>query len=184
MGKALMFMIFMWMVVSVLGGVAQGSTLTTSASRLTVAIDDADVVINVASTNGFPDTGIVVIGDERIAYPSKTATTLVGIVAQPVRRGAEDTDAVAHSVGAIVRTVENSLLNQSVSYNLAIITDPAGWSAFIEVPVALLRLFATFFTLPLSFLGTDLVIITYIWSIFSIGIITSVAMAIIGGRRV
>jgi len=38
--------------------------------------------------------------------------------------------------------------------------------------------------LPLSFLGTDLVILTIIWGVIAVGLLVSLWVALAGGRRV
>lgn len=179
-----MFMMFMWFLVSLSGGVMQGSTVSMVTTVLTVAIDEDDAVITVSSTNGFPDTGFITILDERIGYADTTATTFTGSLAQPIVRGASDTDAVAHVVGENVRTIESSMLNQSMGYKLAVLTDASGLLAFVTIPFAFISLLASFFVLPLSFMGTDLEILTYLWGILSIGIIVALGIALAGGRRV
>ena len=75
------------------------------------------------------------------------------------------------------------MMNQSLGYNLAVMSDASGLIAFVTIPFALIALLASFFTLPLSFLGTDLEILTYIWGILSIGIIAALGIALAGGRR-
>ena len=80
MGKAIMFMLFVWVIVSIAGGVVQGST-TMAATTLTVAIDDDDTTITVYDTTGFPDTGFIVIGDERIGYATVNGTAFEGAFA-------------------------------------------------------------------------------------------------------
>ena len=184
MGKAIIFMVWMWLIVSLGGGVMQGSTISVATTALTVAIDDADTTITVTSTNGFPDTGFITIIDERIAYASKTPTTFRGNLAQPLIRGASGTEATDHIIGEYVRTIESSMLNQSMGYKLAVISDTSGIIAFMTVPFAFITLIASFFILPLTFLGTDLEILTYLWGALSIGILVSLAISVIGGRRV
>ena len=152
-------------------------------NRLHINIKDDDT-ITVSSTNGFPDSGFINILDERIGYADKTANTFTGSFAQPLVRGANDTDAVAHVVGENVRTIESSMLNQSMGYKLAVISDSAGLLAFVTIPFAFISLLASFFVLPLKFLGTDLEILTYIWGILSIGIVVSLGISLAGGRRV
>lgn len=183
MGKAIMFMLFMWIAVSIAGGVSQGS-VQVAATSLTIAIDDDDTTITVTSTEGFPDTGFIVIGDERIGYASVTDTTFKGNLAQPVVRGASDTTATDHAIGAVVRTVEGNMLNQSLGYKLAVISDASGLQAFVTMPWMFITLLSSFFVLPLGFLGTDLEILTYIWAALSIGIIVAMGIQLAGGRRV
>lgn len=180
-----MFMLFVWFIVSIAGGVMQGSTVTMASTQLTANLTDAGTTINVTSTIGFPESGFIQIGSERIAYSNTTATTFAGTaVINPVVRGAQGTTAVAHQTGEVVRTLEASMLNNSINYKLAVLSDASGLMAFVTVPWTLISLLAEFFTLPLAFLGTDLQILTIFWAVLSIGIITSIAVTMAGGRRV
>lgn len=179
-----MFMLFMWFIVDVAGGVWQANMVSFVATVLTEDIDEDDATIPVSNTNGFPDSGFITIDDERIGYADKTATTFVGSVAQPLLRGAQGTTADNHVEDARVRTIESSILNQSMGYKLAVLTDSSGLIAFVAIPFAFISLLATFFILPLTFLGTDLQILTYFWAILSIGLIVAMGIALAGGRRV
>lgn len=184
MGKAIMFLVWMWVIVSLTGGIMSGSHSLT-ATTLTVSIDDEDdSQIVVTSTEGYPDTGAIMIGDEKIQYPAKTATTFTNSFAQPIVRGASNTDAVSHSAGTIVRTVEAGMINSVLSYKIAVIADASGLVSFVTVPFALISLLLTFAVLPISFLGTAMEWLTYIWAIIVLGIIVAIAIAIVGGRRV
>ena len=144
---------------------------------------DADT-INVNSTAGFTEPGVIVIGDERIAYSDLAATSFSGKLAQPLIRGAEDTTASAHSENARVRTVEGAMLNTSMTYNIALIADASGIWGAVTIGLALLRLLGSFLILPISFLGTDLAIIGVIWYVMAAGMIISLGLALAGGRRV
>ena len=182
MGKGVIFMLFMWMIVSIAGGVMQGS-VSLATTTLTEAIDDSDTTITVTSTAGFENTGFIVLLDERIGYSSITDTTFEGSIAQPLLRGTNDTDAIAHAIGEKVRTVESSMMNSSLGYHLAIFSDSSGAISFVTMPFAFVSLLASFFVLPLAFLGSDLEILTYIWGVLSIGIIVSLGISLAGGRR-
>lgn len=184
MGKAIMAMLFVFIIVSIGGGVAQGTTTNLAASTLITTIDEDDTTIEVNSTEGFADYGFIQIGNEIIGYSNKTATTFVGSVVQPMVRGAQETEATSHAAGTTVRTLESSMLNNSIGYKIAVISDSAGLMAFITIPWAILTMLTTFLTLPLGFLGTDFAILTYIWGILGIGIIASLAISVAGGRRV
>jgi hypothetical protein len=41
-----------------------------------------------------------------------------------------------------------------------------------------------FIFLPLSFLGTDMVVLTFIWGIIGLGLLISIFISLAGGRRV
>lgn len=187
--KGFMFMVWMFVIVSIAGNVMAGS-VSLVATRLTADVAEGTVnTITVASTDGFAASGIIVIDDEQIGYPSKTDTTfertnVLGVTTNPITRGVNSTTDAAHSSGAIVRALEASLINTSVDYKITRIADTAGVVGMITLPAKLLDLILTFFTLPLGFLGTELAILTYIWGIVAIGMIFGVGMALVGGRRV
>ena len=140
--------------------------------------------ITVASTEGFPNTGIIVIDDEKIAYPSKTSTTFISAVAQPMIRGAEETTPAAHAVNSSVRTIEGSMINTAISYNISVIGDASGLWAGLNIGLALLRMIGSFLLLPISFLGTDLQILGVIWGVISAGLVMSIGLSLAGARRV
>lgn len=183
MGKAFMFMAFMFVVVSIAGNVMSGE-MDFVRTRLTADITANATTIAVASTNGFPDTGVIVIGDERIAHANKTATTFGGNLASPLLRGTENTEAVAHSSGERVSTVPGAMMNTAANYHIAVMADASGLQAFIAKPVAFFQLIGSFFFLPLAFLGTDLEILTVFWAVLGIGMSVALFVALAGGRRV
>jgi hypothetical protein len=170
--------------VTIAGNVAGGQTSGMVSTQLTVAIDDNDTTITVTDTTGFPNSGILVIGDEHILYSNTTATTFVGTVVVPMVRGAESTTAIAHGVGTQAQTKSGAMLNNSASYNIAVMADASGLMAFIAVPLAFFRLIGSFLFLPIQFLGTDLQILTYLWGIVGIGMLAGLTVSLAGGRRV
>lgn len=184
MSKALTFVFFVWCIVTIAGNVLMGDGPMV-ATRLTAPITAAESTsIPVSSTQGFPTPGIIVIGDERIGYSSKTATAFTHTVASPMVRGAQSTTAAAHVTGSVVRTVENSMMNQSTAYNVAVVADASGLWAAVTVGLAILRLLGNFVFLPLSFLGTDLQLIGYVWVCVSLGLLIVFGLALAGSRRV
>jgi hypothetical protein len=182
-GRNVTFMGYMWLIVCLSGGMLQG-IVPQASTHLTVDLSSAGTTITVASTEGFRTPGIIVIGNERIAYFDTTATTFVGTTFRPLTRGVTGTTAVAHLSGATVRMPESALINDSLDYNIALISDSAGLMSFVTVPLAVWNIITDFLFLPLSFLGTDLVIITVIWGIIVLGVIITAAVSLMGGRRV
>jgi len=188
--KGFMFMMWMFFVTSLMGNFAATGQSSIQTTRLTadVAVGEVDS-ISVQTTSGFPDHGLITIGDETIRYPAKTSTTFVstsfgGFRTSPLVRGSMNTEVAAHSEGADVRTVESWVFNASVNYKIARLVDNAGALDYLAMPVKLLDLIFTFFVLPLSFLGTELAVLSYIWSIIAIGMIVGLILALVGGRRV
>lgn len=183
--KGMMFMIWMFVIVSIAGNIAASGQVGITATRLTedITADETDS-IPVASTSGFPGAGIILIGDEQITYPDKDDTHFLDTTFNDIARGSSGTEAVAHSADATVRTKESHVLNASLDYKIARITDSAGALAFIVMPFLLLDLVITFFKLPLEFLGTELAILTYIWMVVAVGMTVGFVIAMVGGRRV
>lgn len=168
MGKGFMFMVFMFIIVSIAGNVIAGE-VDFARTALTDDITATDTTITVGSTEGFPDVGIIVIGDERIAYSSTTAVTFEGSLAQPLLRGTEGSEAIAHSTGEMVSTVPGAMMNTAANYHIAVMADAAGLQAFVAKPVAFFQLIGSFFFLPLTFLGTDLQILAVFWGVIGVG---------------
>jgi len=182
-GRTVMFMGYMWIVTCLAGGIVSG-VAPQASTRLTADISATDTTIPVVSTVGFKCPGTIVIDGERIAYSHLTATTIGGTFWRPLIRGTGDVEATTHQEGAIVRMPESSLINDALSYNIALLSDASGLMSFITVPLALLNLIGSFMILPLSFLGTDLVILTIIWGVIAVGLLVSLWVALAGGRRV
>jgi len=160
-----------------------------ASTRLTADIDAEDTTINVVSTEGFNSPGTIVIDDEKIQYTqttdtSFTQTVVVGNVTNPLLRGQQETTAAAHSKGASVRSVEGSMLNASMTYNVAVMADASGLLAIPTIATALIRLIGSFLLLPLTFLGTDLMIIGVLWFAMAAGLLVSLGVSLLGGRRV
>jgi len=184
--KGFMFMVWMFIFTSLSGNLAAAGQVSTLTTRLTANLTSSETAsISVASTSGFPDSGVIVIGDERITYPDKDATHFLGIaVINPMTRGSSGTEADTHTTGDAVRTRESYMLNASVDYKVARLVDSAGVLDFLALPARLLDLIMTFFILPLDFLGTELAVLSYIWIVIVAGMLVGFVLSIIGGRRV
>lgn len=178
-----MFMLFMFIIVSLASNVMAGN-VGFVRTALTAGIDDDDTTITVLSTTGYPGVGLIIIGDERIAYSDTTGTTFVGSLAQPLLRGTGGTEAVAHSEGAKVSTLQGAMLNTAADYHIAVLADSAGLQAFVAKPTAFFQLIGSFIFLPLTFLGTDLQILTVFWGVIGAGMLISLFIVLAGGRRV
>lgn len=179
-----MFFGFMFVVVAIAGGLIQSSS-PFARTQLTADLSASGNIVYVSSTDGFPSSGILAIGDERIAYSHKTSTTLYGIpLINPVVRGANSTTAAAHVTGSIVAMPESALANSSIDYSVALLSDSAGATAFLTVPTAVFSLLLAYGMAPLAFLGTGLQILTILWAVMFVGMIVSLAIYVAGGRRV
>jgi hypothetical protein len=68
-----------------------GATAAPAATTLNGAFTAAATTVTLTSTTGFPDSGVLVIENERIAYTGKSGATLTGLT-----RGYDGTTAAAH----------------------------------------------------------------------------------------
>lgn len=182
-GRVMMFMLWMWFVVSMVGGFLIGGNAVV-ITELTADITDSDTTIPVEDTTGFLNVAKIVIDDEVIFYHSKSATSFSGSYFHPLLRGQDGTEAEAHLEGAAVRSQEAALINNSISYSIAEIMDSSGIQAFVTVPMALFDLIRSIMFLPIDFLGTGFWFLTIIWGLFVLGFIVSLFVAMAGGRRV
>jgi len=185
MGKAITFLIVMWICISIAGSITTGSVAATSTT-ITANITSTEVdSIPVASTVGFPDSGFIVIEGEVIGYPHKSATAFEDTFLEDIARGqSSGLIASAHLSGAKVRTVEGGMINDSLQYQVSTFTDSSGVLGLISIPIKFLRLIVSFAIVPLDFLGTDLQILTFLWMAIVIGIITAIGISVAGGRRI
>lgn len=180
MGKGIMFMLFMWLMVCLAGSVMAGD-LASAVTVLTSPLGTGDSTVYVQSTNGFSDSGTIVIGTETIAYSRKTATTFYGDpLIKPLLRGVQGTEEQAHATGSRVYTAPMALLNNVVAYNIIYMSNPEGVLAVVGVPIAFFQTLGGFFFLPLSFLGTDLQILSILWMVIAFGMIIALAIALVG----
>ncbi len=178
-----MFFGWVWLTTMIAGGFMTSSTPTVS-TVLTANLTTVATTVTVKSTTGFPNTGVIVIGGEKIWYASKTATTFKGNAAHDLERGYGTTDAASHGIGSGVRSQEGALINNVLDLKLANIADSAGIMKFFAGMDFVFTMLATFFTAPLTFLGTDLAIISYVWGICAAGFIVFLILTVTGGRRV
>ena len=179
-----MFFGWIWLITNIAGGVLSGE-VPFASTELTAGITAVSTTpIEVATTNGFSPTGVLVLGEERIAYSSTTDTTFRGTIARPLVRGVDGSEAVLHLEEDVVRTVAGTLINESIDYNLASIADSAGLASFVTIPTAIFNILVSFATTPFGFLGTDLQFISVIWGIAFVGFIFTIGLSMLGWRRV
>lgn len=196
MTKMMAFFLTMVIVAGLLGGIMQGGNGIV-ATNLNGALTDSATVVVVESTNGFlsscdlDGSGTVtdkdeflVVENERIWYKEKT-TTQFGTIANPAVRGVFDTAAVVHSDNRRIGTQETSVIDDALGFRIAQQADAFGILAMFTVPLSFI-----FFTVPrmvqlnLSFLGTELAIISYFFFAASGAFIVTLGLTILGSRRI
>lgn len=184
----------MFLIISTAAGVSAGYN-TYSACELYQAVTATDTTIYVTDTTGLSEPGVIVIEDELISYSVVTSATVnsLGVVTspgeikgsfgQPLTRGSGGTTAAAHPMSAVVRSQEAGMINSALGYTIAQLSDSSGIMMFISLPLAFFRLLGQFLTAPLTWLGSDLAFLTYLWGILGIAFLLVLTIQFAGGRH-
>ncbi len=90
-------------------GPATPISLKGDVTKLTAAATATDTTLTVSSTTGFPASGTLWVGYEKITYAGTTATTFTGCT-----RGASGSKAEAYDIGEAVRNLEFSASDHQV----------------------------------------------------------------------
>lgn len=114
--KAVMAFSVIFFINVILSGIMEGSG-GIATTRLTANLTDVGTTVTVASTEGFMASDYVEIGDEKVRYTNRTATTFVVPVTNG--RGYDGTEAVAHAAGALVYSPQTSAINGILGFNIA-----------------------------------------------------------------
>jgi len=177
--KTVTFFLVMLIGCSILGAIMQGGggIVTT---ELTSDITAEDLTVPVTSTTDYLGADYVIIGGEKILYTGKTAVSFTGCT-----RGYGNTEASAHPSGALVYTADAGAINNALGFNVAATIDSMGVIAFVAIPIQFFVI-----TVPrivrvnMTFLSGGLAIIGWMWLAMCAGFIITLAMSIIGARRV
>lgn len=179
MSKLVTFFLFMFVGMSILSSVMEGGGGMNS-TILTDNCTSTDTTITVQNTNGFLDADYLIIEEETILYSGKTDTTFTGL-----SRGQDGTDAESHGLNEPVYTLDTSTLNHALGYNIAATTDTMGVWAVVTIPYNFLtKTIPKLVVLNWSFMTGDLQIIGFFWFAFGGGFIITLAILVVGGRRV
>jgi len=154
-----------------------GGVVTTD---LTSDVTAAVTTLPVQDTTDFLGEDYVICGEEKIFYTSTDATNFLGCT-----RGYDGTTAAAHLEGARVYTATASSINYALGFNIAAVQDQLGWAAIIAIPLMFfIRTVPQIFKMSTNLLTGDLFIISWVLYIMAAGFIVTLAMTLIGSRRV
>jgi len=106
------FMLF-FLLGTILSGIAEGG----GGIATTKLVSDHSAVVTtltVSNTEGFLKSNYVLMGNEKVRYTNKTATTFTGCT-----RGYDGTEAVAHSANDRVYSPDSGVLNSALGFNIA-----------------------------------------------------------------
>lgn len=179
MNKLIVFFLFMLIGCGILVGIVAGGggVVTTT---LAADVNAENLTLNVTDTTDFLSEDYVIIGNEKIFYTGKTTTLFTGCT-----RGYDDTVAIAHSAGAAVYTAEASSINYALGFNIVAVQDQLGWAAIIAIPfMFFVRTIPQIMRMTTALLTGDLAIISWFFYAMVAGFIVTLAMSIIGSRRV
>lgn len=151
---------------------AQGGVVTT----LTVALSSTGTTATVSTTNGFKNSGRIIIGNEIIRYTGRTATSFTGLT-----RAVAGTPATASAVGARVYDEVAGYANLGSQYQTLqvqneveqagrITLNPLSWGALIERVI----------TANQTFLTGNWQLVMLPWYAFTACLLFSLALAMAG----
>ena len=179
MNKLVAFFLFMMvgcgMLVGIMGG--GGGVVNT---YLTADISSTDTVLPVASTRDFLGEDYVFVANEKVFYTGTNGTAFTGCT-----RGYGNTTAISHDSGARVNTAVASAINYALGFNIVAVQDTWGWASIVAIPIMFfVRTIPQVIRMSTNLLTGDLAIISWLFYIMAAAFIVTLAMTIIGSRRV
>lgn len=152
------------------GGGAVATTLVMPLSKT------GDTVV-VDSTENFLDSDVITIGTEQIYYDSKDDTHFY---VDATGRGYNGSKAGAWDAGRVVYNQETSIINEALGTNISAVSANNGWSAVVTIPLDFFRhTVPNMVKMDFPFLQGDMAIIGYLFLACSVGLIISLAMAML-----
>lgn len=179
MSKLITFFLFLFIGCAILSAVMEGGG-GVLAAELQTTIDEDDITIELDSTTDFLTQDYIIVDEEKISYTGKTGTTLTGLT-----RGYDDTTAAVHTAGSMVYTAEASAVNSALGFSVASTTDSMGMWSIITIPYYFLtRTIPHVVSMNYSFLSGDLAILGWFFFAAGAGLVITIALAVVGARRV
>ena len=192
MAKMTTFFILVWAVGIIYGATMQGSGGVV-VTEVAAIVAEADVSVTVDSIAGFPPEstpGNVIPATQRVIWIDGEQIYYDALDTAPPRftgltRGSADGESASdHAIDAKVYSTVAWLMNSTGDYEIVNLADTAGsWSA-VTTPWGVITNIGTFIVLPLTFAGTDLALLTYVYSALGAGYLLALGLSLAGGRRV
>ena len=136
--------------------------------------------LHVLTTTDFLEEDYLIIGSEKIFYTATNATYFLGCT-----RGYDDTDAAEHEAGARVYTEFSSTINYAVGFNMAAVQDEMGWATVFAIPIMFfVRTIPHIIKMSTNLLTGELAIISWFFYAMAAGFVVTLALTLIGSRRV
>lgn len=179
MNKLIVFFLFMLVGCGILIGIMGGGGGVTN-TVLSADLSANATVVNVTSTKDFLSEDYVFIENEKVFYTGKTDTSFTGAT-----RGYANTTATSHDSGTRVNTATASAINYALGFNIVAVQDTWGWASILAIPIMFfIRTIPMVIRMSTNLLTGDLAIISWVFYIMAAGFIVTLAMTIIGSRRV
>jgi hypothetical protein len=159
-----------------------GDGMGMASTRLTANVTDIATTINVNDTTGFLTADYITIESEKIVYTNKTATSFTGCT-----RGYDGTLAKSHNINSkgiypMAYSPESSVLNDALGFSPGAIAATNGWTAIVTVPMNFFsRTLPNVLSFNFPFLQGGFAIIGYFFLAMSMGILVSLAIALLYG---
>jgi len=179
MNKLIVFFLVMLIGCGILVGVMAGGggVVTTDLSS---NVTSADTILPVLSTTDFLDEDYVLCGEEKIFYTAINGSAFFGCT-----RGYDGTTASAHLEGSRVYTASASAINYAMGFNMVAVQDELGWASIVAIPIMFfVRTVPMIFRMSTNLLTGELAIISWVLYAMAAGFIVTLALTIIGARRV
>ena len=150
------------------------------ATDLTATINATVTVLPVSSTTDFLDEDSVMVGSEEIYYTDINDTSFIDCT-----RGYDDTTGKPHIIGAKVYTQRAAGLNYALGFSIVAVQDSMGWLAIIAIPfLFFVNTIPQILRMSTQLLTGNLAIISVFLYCMAAGFIITLALSIIGARRV
>ena len=179
MNKLVTFFLFMLVGCGFLVGIMGGGGGVVN-TYLTTNVTANMTYLPVASTTDFLQEDYVMIEAEKVFYEDTNSTAFLNCT-----RGYENTTAAWHGTGTRVNTAVASAINYALGFNIIAVQDELGWAAIIAIPIMFFaRTIPHIFHMSTNLLTGNLAIISWMFYIMAAGFIVTLALSLIGSRRV
>jgi hypothetical protein len=151
-----------------------------AATRLSANLNDSTTTINVTDTTGFLTADMITIESEKIYYTGITSTSFTGCT-----RGTEGTLAKVHNINSkgiypMVYSPEASILNDALGFSPGALAATNGLTAIVTIPLNFFtRTLPNILSFNFPFLQGGMAIIGYFFLAMSMGILISLAIALL-----
>lgn len=181
MAKLITGVIVLHILVGFLAGIYQGGGGYV-IHAMAADVDDNDLSLTLDTTANFYAPSTVTVGVERISISVIADGTHLTVPAGG--RGIDGTEAAAHFTGEQVYTEESATVGGMIQTRIQRIADSSGPRMFIDIPMQVIGIARDLVVSPFTFFGTDLWIISAIYTAILAGLVVVVGLSVAGSLRI